>query len=139
LSNSMMEFFANKLTKSRLQRDLSDSTVLRNLGVGFGYSYVGFSSALNGLSKLQPNKIKTRDELENNWQILAEAIQIIMKLEGLDNAYEIIKTKTRGIALNKESYAELVQGLDISNKSKHKLKCLTPTNYLGIATKLAKL
>ena len=139
LSNSMMEFFANKLTKSRLQRDLSDSTVLRNLGVGFGYSYVGFSSLLKGLSKLQPNKIKTRDELENNWQILAEAIQIIMKLEGLDNAYEIIKTKTRGIALNKESYAELVQGLDISNKSKYKLKSLTPTNYLGIATKLAKL
>ena len=70
LSNAMMEFFANKLTKSRLQRDLSDSTVLRNLGVGFGHSYVGFSSILNGLTKLQPNKTQAINELENNWQIL---------------------------------------------------------------------
>ena len=99
ISSALCEFYANKLTKSRHQRDLSDSTVLRNLGVGFAYSYVGFSSALKGLSKLQPNKEKAINELENNWQILAEAIQIVMKLEGLDNAYEIIKLKTRGVNL----------------------------------------
>ena len=139
LSNAMMEFFANKLTKSRLQRDLSDSTVLRNLGVGFGYSYVGFSSALRGLTKLQPNKAQALSELEDNWQILAEAIQIVMKLEGLDNAYEIIKAKTRGLSLDKNSYAELVENLDISKAAKEKLKKLTPTNYLGNAQKLAKL
>lgn len=139
LSNAMMEFFANKLTKSRLQRDLSDSTVLRNLGVGFGYSYVGFSSVLRGLDKLTPNKKQARKELENNWQILAEAIQIVMKLEGLDNAYEIIKSKTRGISLNKNSYAELVENLDISENAKDTLKNLTPMNYLGIAQKLSKL
>ena len=139
LSNAMMEFFANKLTKSRLQRDLSDSTVLRNLGVGFGYSYVGFSSALRGLTKLQPNKAQALSELEDNWQILAEAVQIIMKLEGLDNAYEIIKAKTRGLSLDKNSYAELVENLDISKAAKEKLKKLTPTNYLGNAQKLAKL
>ncbi|MDB9813424.1 adenylosuccinate lyase [Gammaproteobacteria bacterium] len=138
LSNAMMEFFANKLTKSRLQRDLSDSTVLRNLGVGFAYSYVGFSSALRGLSKLQPNKAEAINELKDNWQILAEAIQIIMKLEGLDNAYEIIKSKTRGLSLDKDSYAELVENLDISKTAKDKLKKLTPTNYLGDAEKLAK-
>lgn len=138
LSNAMMEFFANKLTKSRLQRDLSDSTVLRNLGVGFGYSYVGFSSTLKGLSKLQPNKMKAKEELENNWQILAEALQIIMKLEGLDNAYEIIKSKTRGVSLTKKSYTELVEALEISGHAKAKLKALTPLNYLGIAEKLAK-
>ena len=138
LSNAMMEFFANKLTKSRLQRDLSDSTVLRNLGVGFGYSYVGFSSVLRGLNKLTPNKKQARKELENNWQILAEAIQIVMKLEGLDNAYEIIKSKTRGISLDKNSYAELVENLDISEKAKDTLKNLTPMNYLGIAQKLSK-
>jgi adenylosuccinate lyase len=138
LSNAMMEFFANKLTKSRLQRDLSDSTVLRNLGVGFGYSYVGFSSVLRGLDKLTPNKKQARKELENNWQILAEAIQIVMKLEGLDNAYEIIKSKTRGISLDKNSYAELVENLDISEKAKDTLKNLTPMNYLGIAQKLSK-
>ena len=139
LSNAMMEFFANKLTKSRLQRDLSDSTVLRNLGVGFGYSYVGFSSVLRGLDKLTPNKKQARMELENNWQILAEAIQIVMKLEGLDNAYEIIKSKTRGISLDKNSYAELVENLDISENAKDTLKKLTPMNYLGIAQKLSKL
>ena len=139
LSNAMMEFFANKLTKSRLQRDLSDSTVLRNLGVGFGYSYVGFSSALRGLTKLQPNKAQALSELEDNWQILAEAVQIVMKLEGLDNAYEIIKAKTRGLSLDKNSYAELVKNLNISKAAKEKLKKLTPTNYLGNAQKLAKL
>jgi len=139
LSNAMMEFFANKLTKSRLQRDLSDSTVLRNLGVGFGYSYVGFSSVLRGLDKLTPNKKQARMELENNWQILAEAIQIVMKLEGLDNAYEIIKSKTRGISLDKNSYAKLVENLDISENAKDRLKNLTPMNYLGIAQKLSKL
>ena len=139
LSNAMMEFFANKLTKSRLQRDLSDSTVLRNLGVGFGYSYVGFSSTLRGLTKLQPNKAQALSELEDNWQILAEAVQIVMKLEGLDNAYEIIKAKTRGLSLDKNSYAELVENLDISKAAKEKLKKLTPTNYLGNAQKLAKL
>ena len=139
LSNAMMEFFANKLTKSRLQRDLSDSTVLRNLGVGFGYSYVGFSSVLRGLDKLTPNKKQARKELENNWQILAEAIQIVMKLEGIDNAYEIIKSKTRGISLDKNSYAELVENLDISENAKDTLKKLTPMNYLGIAQILSKL
>ena len=139
LSNAMMEFFANKLTKSRLQRDLSDSTVLRNLGVGFGYSFVGFSSALRGLNKLHPNKAQALSELEDNWQILAEAVQIVMKLEGLDNAYEIIKAKTRGLSLDKNSYAELVENLDISKAAKEKLKKLTPTNYLGNAQKLAKL
>jgi adenylosuccinate lyase len=138
LSNAMMEFFANKLTKSRLQRDLSDSTVLRNLGVGFGYSYVGFLSTLKGLSKLQPNKIKAKEELENNWQILAEALQIIMKLEGLDNAYEIVKAKTRGLSLTQKSYTALVETLEVSDQAKAKLKALTPLNYIGIAEKLAK-
>jgi len=139
LSNSLMSFFADKLTKSRLQRDLSDSTVLRNLGVGFGYSYLGITSCLNGLSKIQPNKQNARTELADNWQVLAEALQIVMKLEGYDNAYEEIKTKTRGQNINKDSYLKIVDGLKITAKSKDKLKKLTPLNYLGIASKLAKL
>ena len=77
--------------------------------------------------------------MENNWQILAEAIQIVMKLEGIDSAYEIIKSKTRGISLDKNSYAELVENLDISENAKDTLKKLTPMNYLGIAQKLSKL
>ena len=138
LSNSMMSFFADKLTKSRLQRDLSDSTVLRNLGVGFGYAYLGIHSCLNGLSKIQPNKETAKIELANNWQVLAEALQIVMKLEGHNNAYEEIKAKTRGQSIDKNSYLSIVKSLDISDKSKEKLTKLTPLNYLGIAAKLAK-
>jgi adenylosuccinate lyase len=133
-----MNFFADKLTKSRLQRDLSDSTVMRNLGVGFGYSYLGITSCMNGLTKIQPNKENARKELSDNWQVLAEALQIVMKLEGYDNAYEEIKTKTRGQSIDKDSYLKIVNDLKISNKSKEKLKKLTPLNYIGIATKLAK-
>tara|TARA_Y100000389_G_C17439102_1_gene507469 strand:+ start:444 stop:1796 length:1353 start_codon:yes stop_codon:yes gene_type:complete len=138
LSNSLMTFFADKLTKSRLQRDLSDSTVLRNLGVGFGYSFLGITSCLSGLSKIQPNKDIARNELSDNWQVLAEALQIVMKLEGYNNAYEEIKSKTRGHSMNKDSYIEIVNDLSISNKSKEKLKKLTPLNYVGIASILAK-
>ena len=138
LSNSLMSFFAEKLPKSRLQRDLSDSTVLRNLGIGFGYSYLAITSTLKGLKKLKPNKSHAQNELLDNWQVLAEALQIVMKLEGHDNAYELIKTKTRGLNLNKESYLDLVDSLEISSKAKNKLKLLTPMNYLGIAPKLAK-
>ncbi len=128
LSNSLMGFFSDKLPKSRLQRDLSDSTVLRNLGIGFAYSYLGISSSINGLTKLKPNKDNAKNELSSNWQVLTEALQIVMKIEGYDNAYEEIKTKTRGQTLTKESYFELIENLNISNKSKHKLRKLTPLN-----------
>lgn len=138
LSSSLMGFFAEKLTRSRLQRDLSDSTVLRNLGVGFAYSYLGITSCMTGLNKIQPNKKFARDELSANWQVLAEAIQIVMKLEGHDNAYEEIKTKTRGQSIDKDSYLKIINDLSISHDSKKKLSKLTPLNYLGIASKLAK-
>ena len=138
ISNSLMGFFAEKLPKSRLQRDLSDSTVLRNIGMGFAYSYLGLTSCLSGLNKIQPNKEKAINELYNNWQVLSEAIQIVMKLEGYDDAYEEIKKLTRGQTINKDSYHELVENLKISSASKNKLKKLTPATYLGIASKLAK-
>tara|TARA_B100001057_G_C22859283_1_gene953851 strand:+ start:1327 stop:2679 length:1353 start_codon:yes stop_codon:yes gene_type:complete len=138
ISNSLMGFFAEKLTKSRLQRDLSDSTVLRNLGIGFAYSYLGITSCLSGLNKIQPNKENAVLELSNNWQVLSEAIQIVMKLEGYDNAYEEIKELTRGQSINKDSYLELIENLKISSTSKNKLRKLTPLTYLGIASKLAK-
>ena len=138
ISNSLMGFFAEKLPKSRLQRDLSDSTVLRNIGMGFAYSYLGLTSCLTGLNKIQPNKEKANYELSNNWQVLSEAIQIVMKIEGYDNAYEEIKKLTRGKTINKDSYHELVDSLNISRASKNKLKKLTPATYIGIASKLAK-
>ena len=138
ISNSLMGFFAEKLSKSRLQRDLSDSTVLRNIGIGFGYSYLGIISCMQGLNKIQPNKIKTASELSENWQVLAEGLQIVMKLEGYENAYEDIKNLTRGQNLDKNSYLEIVESLKISKTSKDKLRKLTPHNYTGIASVLAK-
>ena len=139
ISNSLMGFFAEKLSKSRLQRDLSDSTVLRNIGIGFGYSYLGIISCMQGLNKIQPNKIKAEAELSDNWQVLAEGLQIVMKLEGYDNAYEEIKNLTRGQNLDKHSYLKIVDSLKISKTSKNKLRKLTPHNYIGIASILAKI
>ena len=136
LSNALNEFFVNKLTKSRLQRDLSDSTVLRNIGLSFGYSQVAISSLLNGINKITPNKSHINHELNNNWEVLTEAIQTVMRYEGIDNAYEQLKNISRGKKLTESDYLNFINSLDISNKSKDKLLKLTPLNYIGIAKKL---
>ncbi len=136
LSNSMMIFFANKLTKSRLQRDLSDSTVQRNIGVGISHSYLAINSTLKGLNKLIINKEVSSRELNDNWQVLTEAIQIIMKLEGFDNAYELIKDISRGTNLTKNTYLNLVENLPISQKNKIFLKKLKPSTYTGLSKNL---
>ena len=136
LANSLLIFLADKLQKSRLQRDLSDSTVLRNVGAAISYSFLGIKSSIKGLNKLQINNQKAFEELNNNWQVLSEAIQIVMKLEGIDNAYEYIKEFTRGTEMDKESYKQLVNDLPISLKSKNKLLALTPQNYIGQANRL---
>tara|TARA_B100000029_G_scaffold510427_1_gene601876 strand:+ start:5544 stop:6890 length:1347 start_codon:yes stop_codon:yes gene_type:complete len=136
LSNSMMIFFANKLTKSRLQRDLSDSTVQRNIGVGISHSYLAINSTLKGLNKLIINKEVSSRELNDNWQVLTEAIQTIMKLEGFDNAYELIKDISRGTNLTKNSYLNVVENLPISQKNKIFLKKLKPSTYTGLSKNL---
>ena len=136
LANSLLVFLADKLQKSRLQRDLSDSTVLRNVGTAISYSFLGIKSSAKGLSKLHINNQKALEELHNNWQVLSEAIQIVMKLEGIDDAYEYIKDFTRGSEMDKESYKQLVNNLPISLKSKNKLLALTPQNYIGQANLL---
>ena len=136
LANSLLIFLADKLQKSRLQRDLSDSTVLRNVGVAISYSFLGIKSSIKGLNKLQINNQKAFEELNNNWQVLSEAIQIVMKLEDIDNAYEYIKEFTRGTEMDKESYKQLVNNLPISLRSKNKLLALTPQNYIGQANRL---
>ena len=136
LSNALNEFFVNKLTKSRLQRDLSDSTVIRNIGLSFGYSQVAISSLLNGINKITPNKSHINHELNNNWEVLTEAIQTVMRYEGIDNAYEQLKNISRGKKLTESDYLNFINGLDISNKSKDKLLKLTPMKYIGIANKL---
>jgi len=136
LANSMLNFFAEKLPISRLQRDLSDSTTLRNIGAAFGYSVISYKSTLKGLNKITPNNNKINEELDSNWAVLSEAVQTIMRLENIENAYEQLKNLTRGKNLNQEKYLEFIDGLDVSAKNKQYLIKLTPRNYIGIAAKL---
>ena len=136
LANSMLNFFAEKLPISRLQRDLSDSTTLRNIGVAFGYSVISYKSTLKGLNKITPNNNKINEELDNNWAVLSEAVQTIMRLENIENAYEQLKYLTRGKTLNQEKYLEFIESLDLSSKNKEYLIKLTPRNYIGVAPKL---
>jgi adenylosuccinate lyase len=136
LANSMLNFFAEKLPISRMQRDLSDSTTLRNIGAAFGYSVISYKSTLKGLNKITPNDNKINEELDNNWAVLSEAVQTIMRLENIENAYEQLKNLTRGKNLNQEKYLEFIDGLDVSPKNKQYLIKLTPRNYIGIAAKL---
>ena len=133
ISTSLNNFFADKLTKSRLQRDLSDSTVLRNIGLSFGYSYLAISSLINGMSKVEPNKNFISNELDDNWEVLAEAVQTIMRYEGISDAYERLKKLSRGNKLDKNSYIQFVKTLEISNSSKSKLLNLTPSKYIGLS------
>ena len=138
ISSALLEFFANKLTKSRHQRDLSDSTVLRNVGLGFGYSALAIKSAINGLSKITPNKIKIQDELNDNWEVLTEAVQTLMRYEGIPDAYEQLKKLSRGSKLDQETYITFINSLSISTNSKEKLLKLNPSIYIGKAVEIAK-
>jgi adenylosuccinate lyase len=137
LSNALFDYFANKLTKSRHQRDLSDSTVLRNVGLGFGYSIIAIKSLSKGLGKIEPNKKFISNELDENWEVLAEPIQTIMRFEGIPNAYEQLKELSRGSKLDKDSYINFVKNLNISKNSKETLLALTPASYIGSAVELA--
>ena len=138
ISSALLEFFANKLTKSRHQRDLSDSTVLRNVGLGFGYSVLAIKSAINGLNKITPNKIKIQDELNDNWEVLTEAVQTLMRYEGIPDAYEQLKKLARGSKLDQETYISFIKSLSISKDSKEKLLNLKPNLYIGKAKEIAK-
>ena len=138
ISSALLEFFANKLTKSRHQRDLSDSTVLRNVGLGFGYSALAIKSAINGLSKITPNKIHIQNELNNNWEVLTEAVQTLMRYEGIPDAYEQLKKLSRGSKLDQETYITFINSLSISTDSKERLLNLKPNLYIGKAKEIAK-
>jgi len=138
ISSALLDFFANKLTKSRHQRDLSDSTVLRNIGLGFGYSALAIKSTNNGLKKITPNKELIDKELNDNWEVLTEAVQTLMRYEGIPDAYEQLKKLSRGTKLNQESYINFINSLKISNDSKNKLLNLKPSLYIGNAKDIAK-
>ena len=138
ISSALFDFFANKLSKSRQQRDLSDSTVLRNIGLGFGYSALALGSANKGLGKITPNILSIQNELDNNWEVLTEAVQTLMRYEGIPDAYEQLKNLSRGSKLTRDLYINFIENLNISKVSKTKLLALTPSSYVGISDLLTK-
>jgi adenylosuccinate lyase len=133
IANALFEHLSAKLPISRLQRDLTDSTVLRNIGVPFGHTLIAFQSTLKGLNKLLLNKSKFAEDLENNWAVVAEAIQTILRREGYPNAYEALKGLTRtNEKINAQSIAAFIETLDVSESVKQEMRVITPSNYTGI-------
>ncbi len=133
IANAIFEHLSAKLPISRLQRDLTDSTVLRNVGVPFGHTIIGFKSTLKGLDKLLLNESKFAEDLENNWAVVAEAIQTILRREGYPNPYEALKGLTRtNEKINQNSISNFIDTLEVSNEIKTELKQITPGNYTGI-------
>ena len=138
IANAIFDHLASKLTISRMQRDLSDSTAQRNIGTGFAQSEIAIQSLLKGLSKIELSKDKLLEDLGDNWEILAEPLQTILRREHVENAYEDLKTLTRGQKLNKEKLHEFIDSLDVNEIVKNEMKALTPKSYIGIAESLAK-
>jgi adenylosuccinate lyase len=133
LANSMFAHLATKLPVSRWQRDLTDSTVLRNLGVGVGYAIIAYQASLKGISKLQVNEQSLLNELDQNWELLAEPIQTVMRRYGIEKPYEKLKELTRGKKVNSAIIAEFVDQLALPDEAKDSLKALTPSGYIGRA------
>ncbi len=139
LANAVLRHMAEKLPISRWQRDLTDSTVLRNMGVAFGYTLLGYDSCLRGLNKLEINPAKLAEDLDNSWEVLAEPIQTVMRRFGIANPYEQLKELTRGKGgINKASLHAFINELAIPNEAKQGLLAMTPASYIGKATALAK-
>ena len=139
LANAVLRHMAEKLPISRWQRDLTDSTVLRNMGVAFGYTLLGYDSCLRGLNKLEINPAKLAEDLDNSWEVLAEPIQTVMRRFGIANPYEQLKELTRGKGgINKASLHAFINELAIPSEAKQGLLAMTPASYIGKATALAK-
>jgi adenylosuccinate lyase len=137
LANALLRHLAEKLPVSRWQRDLTDSTVLRNLGVAFGYTLVGIESCLRGLRKLEVNEERLRADLDEAWEVLAEPVQTVMRRYGIENPYEQLKELTRGKGITREALQEFIGKLAIPQEAKDLLLQMTPANYTGLAAQLA--
>ena len=138
MANAIMAHLAQKLPISRWQRDLTDSTVLRNMGVGFGYSLIAYQAALKGISKLQVNEANIAADLNNAWEVLAEPVQTVMRRYGIEQPYEKLKAVTRGKAITQEIMAEFIETLDMPAEAIAELKTMTPASYVGNAAAQAK-
>ncbi|HVA54938.1 MAG TPA: adenylosuccinate lyase [Gammaproteobacteria bacterium] len=138
IANALLRYFAEKLPISRWQRDLTDSTVLRNVGVAIGHSLLAYESFLKGLSKLEADSERMRADLNNNWEVLAEAIQTMMRRYGIETPYEQLKMLTRGKRINQDDLQRFIKNLEIPNQAKQRLLALTPAEYIGLAADLAR-
>lgn len=138
VANALYRHFAEKLPVSRWQRDLSDSTVLRNLGVAAGHSMLGYQSFVQGLGKLAPDADAMAADLEDRWEVLAEAVQTVMRRYGAVDAYEQLKALTRGQRIDREALRNFIEQLDIPEQARHNLLDLTPASYTGMAAWLAR-
>jgi len=136
ISNSLLKFFSEKLVISRLQRDLSDSTVFRNIGLSFSYAYLAYENLVVGLKKISLNQRALENDLDNAWEILAEPIQMVARKNNISNSYEILKKETRGRKVSKEVIHKIINSLDIPSNEKKQLLNLTPKKYIGYSIKL---
>jgi adenylosuccinate lyase len=138
LANALLSHFADKLPVSRLQRDLTDSTVLRNIGVAVGHSVLSFKSLSTGLSKIELDAARVADDLDRAWEVLGEAVQTVMRAHGIPDAYDKLKHFTRGRPIDERSMREFIASLSLPDREKTRLMALTPAAYLGLAPVLAR-
>ncbi|MEC8523202.1 MAG: adenylosuccinate lyase [Pseudomonadota bacterium] len=138
LANAVLAHMAQKLPISRWQRDLTDSTVLRNMGVGIGYSMIAYQASLKGISKLQVNDARLAEDLNNAWEVLAEPVQTVMRRYGIEQPYEKLKAFTRGKAITKDAMGEFIASLELPQSAKDELNAMTPASYVGNAEAQAK-
>ena len=139
VANALLHHFAAKLPVSRWQRDLTDSTVLRNMGVALGYTLLGWSALRQGLARLEADPARMAADLDANWEVLAEPVQTVMRRYGIANPYEQLKELTRGRSgLTRESLHAFIDGLALPEDAKARLKALTPSSYTGLAAALAQ-
>ena len=139
LANAMLGFMARKLAISRMQRDLTDSTTLRNMGVCFGYTLIAIRATIKGLGKLELNGERLAADLDSNWEVLAEPIQTVMRKVGMDRPYERLKELTRGRRVDAQIMREFINALPLPKTDRDRLVKMTPANYVGIAARLAQL
>ena len=138
IANALFDHLAMKLPVSRWQRDLTDSTVLRNMGAGFAYTLIALQSIQRGIGKLEANEQRLADDLLDNWEVLAEPIQTVMRRYGIEKPYEKLKELTRGNRVDQEGMQAFVDGLDLAGRAKAALRALTPLSYIGNAVAQAK-
>jgi len=136
IANSLLAYYGQKLPVSRLQRDLSDSTVRRTFGVALGHTLLAWNNLTRGMGRVEADEGKIRQELNDHWEVVSEGAQTILRAAGRDDAYESLKSQTRGRVLNETSYRQWVESLDVDEETRRRLTGLSPESYIGLAVQL---